>query len=264
MSEAILEVEKLKVYFNKKSNIFSKGQAGQIKAVDNINLTIHRNEIHGLVGESGSGKSTLGKAIMGLVPVTEGRITFKGKEITSKNKEKDRIKVQMVFQDPNSSLNANMKIKDILAEPMIVNKILSKSDIPNQLLELMEMIDLPADYLERYPHQLSGGQRQRIGVARAMTTNPELIVADEPTSALDVSVQAQLLNLLLKLKEEKGLSILFISHNLAVIRYISDYVSVMKKGKIVETGVISDIFNQPEHDYTKKLLRAIPQIRKFS
>lgn len=264
MTDPILEVKNIKIYYNTKSNIFSKGATGQNKAVDEVSLKINKNEIHGLVGESGSGKSSLARAIMGLSPVTEGEILFNGKPITGRQNSKERVKIQMVFQDPNSSLNPNMRVKEILEEPILVNRLMKKNEIMPRLLELMELIDLPASYLDRYPHQLSGGQRQRIGVARAMTTDPELIIADEPTSALDVSIQAQLLNLLYDLKEQKGLSILFISHNLAVIRYISDYISVMKKGKIVETGRALDVFNQPEHPYTKKLISSIPTLKKFS
>lgn len=262
MIEPILRVKDLKVYFHKKSNLFSKGQTGQIKAVDGIDLTIQQNEIHGLVGESGSGKSTLGRAIMGLNTSSAGHITFQGHEITNKRKGAHRTKIQMVFQDPNSSLNPNMKIKEILAEPILINKLLAKKEIPDRLVEIMSLVDLSPDFLERYPHQLSGGQRQRVAVARAMTTEPELIVADEPTSALDVSVQAQLLNLLLDLKREKGVSILFISHSLAVVRHLSDQISVMKQGKIIETGAADQVFHHPKQEYTKKLFQAIPKIRQ--
>lgn len=261
MSEKKLEVRDLKVYFNLKSNIFSRGKEGQVKAVDDVNLTINHNEIHGLVGESGSGKTTLGKAIMSLNPITSGEILFQGESIANQTKQ-DRIKIQMIFQSPYSSFNPNMKIKQILAEPIIVNKVLPKKAIPDRLAELMDMVHLPEEFLERYPHQLSGGQKQRVGVARAMALDPELIVADEPTSALDVSVQAQLLNLLLDLKHKSNVSILFISHNLSVVRHLSDSISVMRKGKIVESGLTSDVFNHPQHEYTKTLIDAIPVISK--
>lgn len=263
MNKNILEIESLKVHFNRRSNIFSKGEAGVVKAVDNVSLSIKENEIHGLVGESGSGKSTLAKAIMGLVPITSGTIKFKGENIDSKLINNDRTKIQMVFQDPNSSLNPRMKIKEILAEPIIINNIMPKKEIKMYLIELMTKVDLPAEFLNRYPHQLSGGQRQRIGIARALTTKPKLIVADEPTSALDVSVQSQLLNLLIDLKNNEGLSILIISHNLAVIRYVSDNISVMKNGELVETGTPEKIFNNPEQEYTEKLIDAIPHIKQF-
>lgn len=261
MSEKILEVKDLKVYFNRKSNIFSKGEKGQVKAVDHVNLSINRNEIHGLVGESGSGKTTLGKTIMSLNPITSGDILFNGKSIKNHTK-KERIKIQMIFQNPYSSFNPNMKIKQIIAEPIIVNKFLPKKAIQKRLEELMEMVHLPVEFLERYPHQLSGGQKQRVGVARAMALEPELIVADEPTSALDVSVQAQLLNLLLDLKNKSDVSILFISHNLAVVRHISDSLSVMQKGKIVESDTTQDVFINPQHEYTKTLIDAIPVLKK--
>lgn len=263
MNEKLLEIKNLKVHFNRRSNIFSKGNTGTVKAVDEVNITVNRNEIHGLVGESGSGKSSIAKAVMGLVPITDGSIKFKGKKIDSKNINKDRTKIQMVFQDPNSSLNPGMKVKEILSEPIIINNIMPKREIKDYLEELMEKVDLPVEFLNRYPHQLSGGQRQRIGIARALTTKPELIVADEPTSALDVSVQSQLLNLLIDLKNNEGLSILIISHNLAVIKYVSDNISVMRNGELVETGTPDKIFNQPEHEYTEKLIDAIPHIKQF-
>lgn len=259
----VLEIKDLCVSFNNKSNLFSKGEEGKIHAVKNVSLTIGRNEIHGLVGESGSGKSTLGRSIMGLAPVSSGTIKFSSVDGEIRNivgRKDKNLSIQMIFQDSNSSLNPNMKIKTILSEPIVINKILDKQDIPNRLKELMDMVGMPEEFLERYPHQLSGGQRQRVAIARAMTTNPELIIADEPTSALDVSIQAQILNLLLDIKEKSGVSILFISHNLAVVRHISDYVSVMKMGEIVESGETVKLFANPQHEYTKKLWSAIPHM----
>ncbi len=264
MMNNILEISNLCVSFNHKANLFSKGEEGKIHAMNNVNLNIGRNEIHGLVGESGSGKSTLGRSIMGLAPVSSGQILFHSKNgdvvdlVADKGKS---LNVQMVFQDSNSSLNPNMKIKTILSEPILINHILPKSDVPDRLCELMKMVGLTEDFLERYPHQLSGGQRQRVAIARAMATNPELIIADEPTSALDVSIQAQILNLLLDIKDKNDVSMLFISHNLAVVRHISDYVSVMKMGQIVECGRCKELFDHPKNEYTKKLWGAIPQIR---
>lgn len=263
MREPILQVDDLHVFFNTKSNIFSRGKAATVKAVNGVSLTIYKNEIHGLVGESGSGKSTLGRAIMGLNKTTSGSIQFQQRDITNERKGPHRTKIQIVFQDPNSSLPPNMRLKEILAEPIIINKLMDKQFISQRLQELMELVDLPVAFLERYPHQLSGGQRQRIAVARAMAMEPELIIADEPTSALDVSVQAQLLNLLLDLKEKKGVSILFISHSLAVVRHLSDHISVMKHGKIIETGTVHDVFERPQEEYTKRLLAAIPQIKNY-
>lgn len=260
----ILEIKDLSVYFSKKSNVFSKGDDGRICAVNKVSLTIGRNEIHGLVGESGSGKSTLGRSVVGLSPVSDGKILFHSKKGQTLDLLKDKEKnlgIQMVFQDSNSSLNPNMRIKTILSEPIIINKIMDKKDVPDRLKELVDIVGLKHEHLERYPHQLSGGQRQRVAIARAMATNPELIIADEPTSALDVSIQAQILNLLLEIKEKNGVSMLFISHNLAVVRHISDYVSVMKKGEIVESGETVTLFDNPQNDYTKKLWAAIPQFK---
>lgn len=263
-ADNILEVKDLCVSFNNKANLFSKGDEGKIHAVNHVSLCIKKNEIHGLVGESGSGKSTLGRSVMGLSPVSSGQILFRTKSgevidlVANKGKS---LNVQMVFQDSNSSLNPNMRIKTIISEPIVINKILEKNDIPDRLKELMDMVGLPEEFLERYPHQLSGGQRQRVAIARAMATNPELIIADEPTSALDVSIQAQILNLLLDIKNNNDVSMLFISHNLAVVRHISDYVSVMRKGELVETGKCVELFENPQHEYTKKLWGAIPQIR---
>lgn len=268
MKENILEIKDLSVYFSTKSNVFSRGEEGKVCAVKKANLNIGRNEIHGLVGESGSGKSTLGRSIVGLSPISSGEVLFhtpNGEVLDladSKNRN-NHLSIQMVFQDSNSSLNPNMKIKTILSEPIIINHILEKPDILDRLVELTEMVGLSPEFLERYPHQLSGGQRQRVAIARAMATNPELIIADEPTSALDVSIQAQILNLLLDIREKSGVSMLFISHNLAVVRHISDYVSVMKKGEIVEAEETLRLFDNPQHEYTKKLWSAIPQFKQY-
>ncbi len=265
MKDNVLEIKDLSVHFSKKSNAFSKGKEGTICAVNHANLMIGRNEIHGLVGESGSGKSTLGRSVIGLSPVSSGEILFYSKDgdtVDLVQNKKNNLGIQMVFQDSNSSLNPNMRVKTILSEPIVINHILDKKDIPDRLQELMDMVGLATKYLERYPHQLSGGQRQRVAIARAMATNPQLIIADEPTSALDVSIQAQILNLLLDIRKRNGVSMLFISHNLAVVRHISDYVSVMCKGDIVEAGETLELFNHPQHEYTKKLWAAIPQFRQ--
>lgn len=265
MKDNVLEIKDLSVHFSKKSNAFSRGKEGIICAVNHVNLTIGRNEIHGLVGESGSGKSTLGRSVMGLSPVSSGEILFHartGERINLVHNKKNNLGIQMVFQDSNSSLNPNMKVKSILSEPIVINHVLDKREIPERLCELMDMVGLAPEYLERYPHQLSGGQRQRVAIARAMATNPELIIADEPTSALDVSIQAQILNLLLDIRKKNGVSMLFISHNLAVVRHISDCVSVMSKGDIVEAGETLELFNNPQHEYTKRLWAAIPQFRQ--
>ncbi|MCL1853424.1 MAG: ATP-binding cassette domain-containing protein [Peptococcaceae bacterium] len=264
MNDTLLQIDNIKVYFQAKSNLFSKGDAKVIKAVDGVSLSIAKNEIHGLVGESGSGKSTLGRAIMGLNPVTEGDILFGDKGISSlpgRQKKKERLKIQMVFQDPNNSLPPHMKVDRILGEPILINRLLPKNKIVDRVRELLGLVALPPEFESRYPHQLSGGQKQRVAVARAMALEPQLIVADEPTSSLDVSVQTQILNLLLELKESQGLAVLFISHNLSVVRHMSDSISVMCQGKIVEQGKTQKVFDNPEHAYTKTLLAAIPQMK---
>lgn len=264
MKETLLQTEELKIYFNARANLFSKKAGKEIRAVDGVSLSIGENEIHGLVGESGSGKSTLGRAVMGLNHISGGDIIFRGKSllnISEKERKKLRLKIQMVFQDPNSSLPPSMKIGKILSEPIRINGLLPENQMKDRVAELLHLVALPEEFAERYPHQLSGGQKQRVAVARAMALNPELIIADEPTSALDVSVQAQILNLLLELKEKQGLSILFISHNLAVVRHISDRISVMCGGKIVEQGPAEQIFRNPQDLYTRRLLASVPRMR---
>ncbi len=261
MSGVLLEIKQLTVRFAPKANLLSRNKGSEIVAANNINLTIHENEIHGLVGESGSGKSTIGRSIMGLNKVAGGDILFNGKSLVTQRGREDVANIQMVFQDPHNSLPPNMRIGQILLEPLMINHALPKDMHADKVCELLEMVDLPADYARKYPHQLSGGQKQRIAVARAMALHPKLIVADEPTSALDVSVQAQILNLLMDLKEKHGISILFISHNLSVVRHISDRISVMQHGKIVESGSREDIFENAKDAYTKTLLAAIPRMR---
>ncbi|MDR2180659.1 MAG: ATP-binding cassette domain-containing protein [Synergistaceae bacterium] len=264
--EEILRIENVKVHFSKRSNLFSRGGKGVVKAVDGVTLSMNAREIYGIVGESGSGKTTLGRAVIGLIPISSGEITvFDAKICAGAHRRSPlyRTRVQMIFQDPDSSLNPNMTVARLLAEPILVNRLLPQKLLPERLKELLDMVDLPRTFLSRYPHQMSGGQKQRVAVARAMATDPRLIIADEPTSALDVSVQAQILNLLMDLKEKKGVSILFISHNMAVVRHISDRVSVMQAGRIVETASAEKLFAYPREDYTKKLLRAIPKIRRF-
>ncbi len=252
---SLLKVDDLCVVYNKKSNIFSRGKEGQIRAVDKVSFEICNNQVLGIVGESGSGKSTIAKAIMGLTKISGGNIYFENKLLKKRTAD-----IQMIFQSSYSSLNPRMKIHEILSEPIIINKIMPKKEIKPFLEDLMEKVRLPKSYLNRYPKQLSGGQRQRIGIARALTTNPKLIIADEPTSALDVSIQAQILNLLLDLQQDLNVSMIFISHNLAVVRYISDDVIVMKEGKIVESGHSERLFKTPQEEYTKELIRAIPEV----
>jgi oligopeptide transport system ATP-binding protein len=218
----------------------------QLLAVNCVNLTISKGETVGLVGESGSGKSTLGRILLGLIPPTSGEVFFENKPIKGLMPRK----MQMIFQDPYSSLNPRMKVKQILAEPTTIHHL------PNRVDELLELVGLPHQSKERYPHEFSGGQRQRIGIARALALNPEFLICDEPISALDVSIQAQIVNLLMRLQKELDLTILFIAHDLAMVRYLSNRVAVMHKGKIVEEGVTDELFTHPHHPYTKTLLSA--------
>lgn len=244
MSENVLVVKDLEKSFNKNSMLpWRKGTS--IKAVNGINLSLKRGETIGIVGESGCGKSTTARLLLGLDKPTSGAIEINGN-------------VQIVFQDPNSSFNPKMKIADIIAEPLVVKKIGTKAEQKERVRELITKVGLEESFLQRYPSQLSGGQRQRIGVARALALNPSVVVADEPTSALDVSVRAQIINLLCDLKEEMGLSFVFISHDLSTVRYISDTIAVMYLGEIVEYGPAEKVFQNPVHPYTKALLAAVP------
>lgn len=261
--KALLEVTDLSVHYARRANLFSRQDKGFIKAVDGVSFTIGQQEIVGLVGESGSGKSTIGHTVLGLIKPKAGRICFKGQDLTASFPQRKYFDgIQMVYQDPSGSLCPTMRVRTILAEPLLINKKMKKSKMQARIEELTDMVDLQPEHLERYPHQLSGGQKQRVAIARAMAMEPELIIADEPTSALDVSVQARLLNLFLSLKEKSGVSFLFISHNLAVVRHLSDRIAVMRNGKIVEQGKTLDIFEKPQQAYTKKLISVIPQIRQ--
>lgn len=259
----LVEVKNVyKTYFSK-ANAFTK-ETIETSAVKNVSFTIKKGEIKGLVGESGCGKSTLGNIILKLIPLTSGEILYKGKNIlsyTPKETKEFRKSAKMIFQNPYSSLNPKMKIKDILKEPLIIQNIKNKKEINENLLEVVDSVGLNKSDLERYPHEFSGGQRQRIAIARALIPRPEFIIADEPVSALDVSIQAQIINLLIELKEKYDLTYLFISHDLNVIRYISDNVIVMYKGEIKEESSTDDIFDNPKDEYTKILLNSIPKIK---
>ena len=259
--EIILKVENLKIYYPGKKTIFGKTPQ-PFKAIDNVSFIVTKGETIGLVGESGCGKTTLGRAILQLIPITSGNIILNGKNLAALSK-KDlkpvRKNLQIVFQDPYGSLNPRVMIGNAIMEPMKVHGILATANQRKEkVIELLEKVNLSADYFNRYPHQFSGGQRQRICIARALALNPSFLIFDESVSALDVSVQAQVLNLLNDLKKTFGFTSIFISHDLSVIRYLSDRILVMNKGKIVEEGPADKVYFTPENDYTKKLIDAIP------
>jgi oligopeptide transport system ATP-binding protein len=232
-----------------------------VKAVDGVSLHVSRGETLGLVGESGCGKSTLGRSLLKLYQPTDGKIYFEGSDITdfsAKEMRPLRKDMQIIFQDPLESLNQRHTIGMIIEEPFIIHSIGSKIERAQWVKELLVKVGLPEDSVNRYPHEFSGGQRQRIGIARAIALKPKLLICDESVSALDVSVQAQILNLLLSLQQEMDLAMIFISHDLSVVRHVSDRVAVMYFGKVVEYGTVTEIFHSPKHDYTKTLLDAIP------
>lgn len=258
--EKLLEIKNLKKYFPIKTGIV-KGKGGQVKAVDDVSFTIYRGETLGIVGESGSGKSTLGRTIIRLFDATAGEIVFEGNHLESLSSAKldpYRKDMQMVFQDPFASLNPRMRVSKIVGEPLKVQTKLNKAERHQKVIDILEKVGLTKEALTKFPHEFSGGQRQRIGIARALTTNPKFIIADEPVSALDVSVQSQVLNLMQDLQDEMDLTYLFISHDLSVVKHISDRVAVMYLGRIVEIGLKDSIYHNPLHPYTKALLSAIP------
>lgn len=242
---------------------FNKGKSNEVKAIDDVSFDIYEGEIFGLVGESGSGKTTIGRSILKLYDIDSGTVTFAGNDILSlkgKDLHDFRKTAQMIFQDPQASLNGRMKIRDIIAEGIDIHKLAkSKEEREAKVKELINLVGLNEDHLSRYPHEFSGGQRQRIGIARALAVNPHFIVADEPISALDVSIQAQVVNLMQKLQHEQGLTYLFIAHDLSMVKYISDRIGVMHWGKLLEVGPADEIYHNPIHPYTKSLLSAIPE-----
>ena len=258
----LAEIKNLEVIYQTKKNMFGKTQT--IYAVNNVTLDIKKGEILAIAGESGCGKSTLAKAIMKLVESKSGEILINDQNILTLTKNQDLKnyykKVQMIFQNPYSSLNPKMKIGDILKEPLEINTTLSKEEINKIIEEKIEKVGLDKNSLKLYPHEFSGGQRQRIAIARALILNPEFIIADEPVSALDVSIQAQIINLLKQLKEDFNLTFLFISHDLSVIKYLSDRIAIMYLGEIVEIGETEEIFSNPKHPYTQALLNAVPEL----
>ncbi|HCX3543149.1 TPA: ABC transporter ATP-binding protein [Staphylococcus aureus] len=255
--EVLLSIKNLKQYFN-------AGKKNEVRAIENISFDIYKGETLGLVGESGCGKSTTGKSIIKLNDITSGEILYEGIDIQKIRKRKDLLKfnkkIQMIFQDPYASLNPRLKVMDIVAEGIDIHHLATdKRDRKKRVYDLLETVGLSKEHANRYPHEFSGGQRQRIGIARALAVEPEFIIADEPISALDVSIQAQVVNLLLKLQRERGITFLFIAHDLSMVKYISDRIAVMHFGKIVEIGPSEEIYQNPLHDYTKSLLSAIPQ-----
>ncbi|CAJ2232943.1 ABC transporter ATP-binding protein [Fructilactobacillus sanfranciscensis] len=260
---SLIKVKNLKVHFPIRGGFFN-GVVDNVRAVDGVSFEIQPGETFGLVGESGSGKSTTGRAIIGLEKVTSGEITFEGHDVTS-HKDRKEIDydqdVQMIFQDSFSSLNPRKRIESIIAEPLKNFENLTPEQEKIKVLQLMKIVGLSPDALYKYPHQFSGGQRQRIGIARAVATNPKLVIADEPVSALDLSVQAQVLNFMKKIQRNMGVSYLFISHDLGVVRHMCDRIAIMNRGQIVEIGSREDIYKHPKHLYTQRLLAAIPSTK---
>ena len=257
----LVELDDLRVWFPIKRGVLLDRHVGDVKAVDGVSLTIERGETVGLVGESGCGKSTVGRAMLRLYEPTGGRVLFEGTDVTHlRESELRRLRrrMQMVFQDPFASLNPRHSIGRTIGEPLRVHGISRGSEVTTRVREILEVVGLPPDASNRYPHEFSGGQRQRVGLARALALNPSLLVCDEPVSALDVSIQAQIVNLLEQLQEEFGLTYLFIAHDLAVVRHISDRIAVMYLGKIVEVAPADDLYDNPLHPYTLTLLSAIP------
>ena len=250
--EKIIEMKNLKKYFPMK-----KRQV--LKAVDNVTMDIYRGEVLSLVGESGSGKTTLGRTVSRLYPKTAGDILIEGKPAESYSIKEFTKKIQMIFQDPQASLNPRMTVGDIVAEGIDIHKLASsKKERMEKVYSLLEIVGLNREHASRFPHEFSGGQRQRIGIARALGVDPEILVCDEPISALDVSIQAQVVNLLKELQKQRNLTLLFIAHDLSMVKYISDRVAVMYRGKVVELGKPEDVYGNPVHSYTKSLISAVP------
>ena len=258
---SFLEIKDLKVHYPIRGGFFNK-IIDHVLAVDGVDMFIEKGKTYGLIGESGSGKSTIGKAIIGLEKITSGEVIFDGKTLTKKMVRKDKEftrDVQMIFQDNMASLDPKKRVIDIIAEPLRNFEKMTVTEERKRVLELLDIVGMPEDALYKYSFEFSGGQRQRIGVARAISLNPRLIIADEPVSALDLSVQAQVLNFMKKIQKDMGLSYLFISHDLGVVKHMCDYINIMYRGRLVEKGTKEDIYKNPQHIYTKRLIAAIPE-----
>ncbi len=261
MADNILQLTNVSTHFPIHAGFVRKRLVGTVKAVDGVTLSVRRGEVLGLVGESGCGKSTLARTIMQLVPTTSGTVVLNGKNLsdcTAAELLAVRRGMQMVFQDPYASLNPRMTVYATLAEPLLVHGVCPPADVPARVTALMKTVGLAPRFLQKYPHEFSGGQRQRIAIARALALAPKVIIADEPVSALDVSIQAQILNLLAQLCRKMNLSLIFIAHDLSVVKHISDRVAVMYLGKVVELGPALDVIDRPRHPYTRALVSAIP------
>ena len=260
-SQAFVDVRDLKMYFPLTRGIVMQRLVGYIRAVDGVSFTIKRGQTLGLVGESGSGKTTIGRTLIRLYRPSAGQVNFDGLNLVTLPREQLRVvrqRVQMIFQDPFASLNPRFTIGSLIAEPMHIYKVASSAEIYERTVELLRVVGLRPEYIDRYPHEFSGGQRQRIAVARALSINPEFVIADEPVSALDVSVRAQVLNLLQRLQQQFNLTYLFVSHDLSVVRHVADRIAVMYLGKIVELANRDELYAAPKHPYTKALLSAVP------
>jgi ABC-type oligopeptide transport system ATPase subunit len=260
---ALVEIQNLRKVFPLGRSVFAGGANGEVRAVDDVSLDIQAGETLGLVGESGSGKSTLGRLVLRLIEPTSGSVRFNGQDLlqaSSSEVRRLRREMQIIFQDPFGSLDPRTRVEEVIAEPLIIHENITKAMRRTRVAELLRAVGLDESALSRYPHEFSGGQRQRIGIARALALRPKFIVADEPVSALDVSVGAQIVNLLQQLQRELGLTFLFISHSMPLVRYLATRVAVMYRGKIVEIGPTEQITEQPSHEYTRSLLKATPEM----
>ncbi|MBD3110333.1 ABC transporter ATP-binding protein [Bacillus sp. AGMB 02131] len=263
---SFMQINDLHVHYPIRGGFFNR-VIDRVHAVDGVSMELEKGKTYGLVGESGSGKSTTGKAIIGLEKITSGSIIYEGENVTNQRRKRNSAynrDIQMIFQDANSSLNPRKRVLDIIAEPIRNFQKLSPEEENRRINELLAIVGMPEDAKLKYPHEFSGGQKQRLGIARAVACNPKLIIADEPVSALDLSVQAQVLNFMKDIQAEYGLSYLFISHDLGVVKHMCDHISIMYNGRFVETGTRKDIYESPQHIYTKRLLSAIPDINPMN